>query len=719
MENAKYIGRVGALAVALGIGTAVIALPWVAVADPSSESSADSSADSSTSGSDSPGSESPSAQDGSSDKGSSSDKDSSAAKSTSTDDSTPATSVSASGGANTTVKTSEEAESSEGSNEKSETSDEGIDESSDTKGSADKPVNEDAEEDENIVEVAEFPDEPKPNGGDSDHDGRTAAQPIPAPPAERATAEPLVLAEDADSVEDAPADTGARAENATVATISVFTEDILKTDAVAPATARMTVAEPAEAVAEGSPVSVVPDLVTGLLTWVGWDPSMGDAPALPPMEAPALLGLFELARRQDQRDLLNRAPTTAYNPRENVELDNGVIIGDLHAGDPDGDPLTFTVTQQPRYGSLVVHRDGTFTYTPDAKYPDAELDSFIVDIDDGLAYRRAGPAVSLGVSLHRGPVVALPDDDVVDSHPDVVVTPHVVDTIAVGDAPAGVAVSPDSATVYVTNSGNDTVSVIDAATNTVTATIDVGDTPFGLAVSPDGAAVYVSNSADGTVSVIDTASNTVTATVAVGTNAGQLVVSSDGARVYVANTAEDTVYVIDTESNAVLSTFATGDAPGGMALSADGATLYVANNLAGTVSVIDTVTGGLIDTVDVGDFPTMLLLSPDGSLLYVADDAGFVDTVSVIDTATNTYVDVIEGAPDPLGLAISPNGTYLYVANFGNYAYNTLTVFNTSTEAIVATITVGNGPTFVTISPDGDYLYVLNTGDDTVSVIAL
>ncbi len=35
MGNAKYIGRVGALAVALGIGTAVATTPWVAVAEPS------------------------------------------------------------------------------------------------------------------------------------------------------------------------------------------------------------------------------------------------------------------------------------------------------------------------------------------------------------------------------------------------------------------------------------------------------------------------------------------------------------------------------------------------------------------------------------------------------------------------------------------------------------------------------------------------------------
>src|SRR5262249_48103497 len=40
MRNANYIGRVGALAVALGIGVGLIATPWVAAAKPADTSSA-------------------------------------------------------------------------------------------------------------------------------------------------------------------------------------------------------------------------------------------------------------------------------------------------------------------------------------------------------------------------------------------------------------------------------------------------------------------------------------------------------------------------------------------------------------------------------------------------------------------------------------------------------------------------------------------------------
>ncbi len=46
---------------------------------------------------------------------------------------------------------------------------------------------------------------------------------------------------------------------------------------------------------------------------------------------------------------------------------------------------------------------------------------------------------------------------------------------------------------YVANLGADSVSVIDTATQTVAATIAVGDDPDGVAVSPDGRAAYVSS----------------------------------------------------------------------------------------------------------------------------------------------------------------------------------------------------------------------------------
>ena len=63
--------------------------------------------------------------------------------------------------------------------------------------------------------------------------------------------------------------------------------------------------------------------------------------------------------------------------------------------------------------------------------------------------------------------------------------PLVASAIPVGIHPAYVAVSPDEDHVYVTNSGSNTVSVIEANTRTVLRNpISFGNNPYGVAVTP-------------------------------------------------------------------------------------------------------------------------------------------------------------------------------------------------------------------------------------------
>lgn len=63
---------------------------------------------------------------------------------------------------------------------------------------------------------------------------------------------------------------------------------------------------------------------------------------------------------------------------------------------------------------------------------------------------------------------------------------------------------------------DNTVSVIDTATNRVVATITTGRGAHGVVVSDDGAHVFITNIEDGTVSVIDVATQKVIDTIKVG-----------------------------------------------------------------------------------------------------------------------------------------------------------------------------------------------------------
>ncbi|MDH6122402.1 hypothetical protein [Kitasatospora sp. GAS204B] len=85
--------------------------------------------------------------------------------------------------------------------------------------------------------------------------------------------------------------------------------------------------------------------------------------------------------------------------------------------------------------------------------------------------------------------------------------------------PEGIAVTPDGSRAYVTEAASDEVAVVDTATATALPnTITVGRNPMTVAFTPDGRQAYVASSLGNPrgLSVIDTATNTVTAAVNTG-----------------------------------------------------------------------------------------------------------------------------------------------------------------------------------------------------------
>lgn len=98
--------------------------------------------------------------------------------------------------------------------------------------------------------------------------------------------------------------------------------------------------------------------------------------------------------------------------------------------------------------------------------------------------------------------------------------------------PFGVAIAPDKSKIFVASAGSNHISVINvtqllkfakanrrpfindlsASANYVVARIPVGRNPRGIVVSPDGKRLYVANRMDDTVGVIDTATNKVVST---------------------------------------------------------------------------------------------------------------------------------------------------------------------------------------------------------------
>lgn len=270
--------------------------------------------------------------------------------------------------------------------------------------------------------------------------------------------------------------------------------------------------------------------------------------------------------------------------------------------------------------------------------------------------------------------------------------------------------------VYVGDFDANTVTVIDTATNQVTATIPTGpfSGPYALAISPDGRIVYTANSNGDSVTAISTQTkSTVGAPIPVGERPLGIAITPDGKRAYVANFQDDNVSVVDLVAGAVVGApIPVGVGPEGVAITPDGSRVFVANAggetvLGDTVSVIDTATNQVVGLpIPVGLAPFGLAITPDGTRLYVANTDA--ETVSVIDTASLRVLGPpIAVEEDPFGIAITPDGARAYVANFNG---DSISVIDTAANAVVSAIPGVEAAEFVAFTPDGRLGYVSSEG---------
>src|SRR6266852_5633481 len=161
------------------------------------------------------------------------------------------------------------------------------------------------------------------------------------------------------------------------------------------------------------------------------------------------------------------------------------------------------------------------------------------------------------------------DDDVkaVDTSTNQIVTGGGVSGLV--GLPMGIAVSPDGMRLYAADYGSGPSgrvwvidpSLMDGTSRAVVATVTVGPSPFGIAVTPDSKHVYVSNSGGNTVSVIDAATVSSGASapmITVGNSPRGVSVSSDGSTVFVANWFSGNLTAISVATNATRSITPTG-----------------------------------------------------------------------------------------------------------------------------------------------------------------
>jgi RHS repeat-associated protein len=285
-------------------------------------------------------------------------------------------------------------------------------------------------------------------------------------------------------------------------------------------------------------------------------------------------------------------------------------------------------------------------------------------------------------------------------------------TVDVGTGPIDAVTNADGSLLYVANFFDDTVSIVNTSTNTVSTTVAVGDYPLDLLLTADDGTLYVLNRNDDSISVIDTSTQTVTDTITVGDQPIAMIMTSDESTIFVANNNDDTISAIDTASSAVSTTItSSGRAPQELALLPDDSLLYVMNHSAGSIDVIDVASQTLDTTIAVTSYPQVMQITPDGSKIVTV---GLTGTMNIIDVATNTIQDTTVVDRYVYGLGITSDSQYAIVPS---YEEDNVSIVDIGTANIEATVDVGTDPHGITMSADGTYAYVVNYTAGTMNVL--
>jgi len=238
--------------------------------------------------------------------------------------------------------------------------------------------------------------------------------------------------------------------------------------------------------------------------------------------------------------------------------------------------------------------------------------------------------------------------------------------------PSGIVITPDGKYLYVTNSGAEyskAVYKISIDTNDVIATVNGLSFPSSIAITPNGEYAYIITSristGENSVAVIDTATDTIKTRIMFGGSLRSVAITPNGEYAYVTSPIGHAVTVIDTAANSVTTTITDINYPTGVAISPDGKYAYVANCLtesaygftSGEVLVIDTTTNTIEATITNLSSPKAIALSSDGAYAYVTNFSQ--GTISVIDTAMRKVISTIKDVPTS-AIAAMPDSKYIY-----------------------------------------------------------
>jgi YVTN family beta-propeller protein len=271
---------------------------------------------------------------------------------------------------------------------------------------------------------------------------------------------------------------------------------------------------------------------------------------------------------------------------------------------------------------------------------------------------------------------------------------QVTGVIPVGREPVGMALDQRSRRLYVANSGDNEILIVDILVDQVTNKIRLtsGDRPLELALTPDGGTLLSLNSGSNTVSFIDPFSLLELNRVNVGNSPRSILIDPAGRRAYVFNTASGTITVLDIPNRSIITTFSADPVPLRGDFSPAGDNLYVIHELSSYLTVVDPVSFRVLKRFSIGPGMISIKVDPRTGLVYIGRSNDIF--VGVYNPLSFVAVDLIRTGGTVNYMTIDDEENNLYMVSS---ELRRIIVSNLVRKKILYEIDVGEAPYWVSV----------------------
>jgi len=236
--------------------------------------------------------------------------------------------------------------------------------------------------------------------------------------------------------------------------------------------------------------------------------------------------------------------------------------------------------------------------------------------------------------------------------------------LEVDSNPHEIAITADGRTSFVTNSGGNSVSIIDNTSPREIDRITHPDFhfPHGVGLSHDDSELLIAATRSNRVLVFDVASREPKEVISTHQKSTHMIYFDPSkSRVFVPNIGSHNITILDASDRTLITHLPTGRGPEGAGVHPDGESLYVANQHDNTLQIIDLETLDTTFERKIGTCPIRVAFSPDGSYAFVPNRES--NDVSIIDCERPWEIKRIPTGIWPGGTVFDREGNRAFVAN--------------------------------------------------------